>query len=266
MRLANSDKSPIYRAEKLANNREEALSLARTQLKGFRLWLFNKAFHASVMFSKARERSKTTILDLIHVARLFSRELARRTAQQRDSSELIDLWFVLETELDEFVRNPSAFNKQITERKQVRGELSRRVPSLFFEGDLPDPSLWQLREEIDPDDFKSLKVGDSLEGFGGCPGLAEGIARVVTDPSDPGSLGTGDILIAPLTDPSWTPLFVPAEAVVVDVGGQMSHAVIVSRELGMPCVVAAANATQLIRDGSHIRVDGSSGLVTRTSD
>ncbi|MAW92418.1 MAG: phosphoenolpyruvate-utilizing protein, partial [Acidimicrobiaceae bacterium] len=75
-------------------------------------------------------------------------------------------------------------------------------------------------------------------------------------------LGTGDILIAPLTDPSWTPLFVPAEAVVVDVGGQMSHAVIVSRELGMPCVVAVTNATQVIRDGSRIRVDGSSGVIT----
>ena len=105
-------------------------------------------------------------------------------------------------------------------------------------------------------------VGDTLQGFGGCPGVTEGIARIVTDPSTPGSLGTGDILIAPLTDPSWTPLFVPAEAVVVDVGGQMSHAVIVSRELGMPCVVAVTNATQIIRDGSRIRVDGSSGVVT----
>ena len=262
MRLANSDKAPSYRAEKLAKNREEALYLVRTQLKGFRLWLFNKAFHASVTFSKARERSKTTIIDLIHVARLFSRELAERTAQQRDNSELIDLWFVLENELDEFVRNPSAFDERITERKQVRSELSRRVPPFIFEGDLPDPSSWQLREESNTKDLEGLSAGDTLEGFGGCPGVVEGRAKVVTDPSNPGSLGTGDILIAPLTDPSWTPLFVPAEAVVVDVGGQMSHAVIVSRELGMPCVVAVTNATHLIRDGSRIRVDGSSGVVT----
>tara|TARA_B100000945_G_scaffold99223_1_gene77804 strand:- start:109 stop:1878 length:1770 start_codon:yes stop_codon:yes gene_type:complete len=262
MRLADLDKAPSYRAEKLTKNREEALYLARTQLKGFRLWLFNKAFHASVTFSKARERSKTTIIDLIHVARLFSRELAERTAQQRTNGELIDLWFILETELDEFVKDPSAFEKRIAERKQVRNELSRRVPPFIFEGHLPDPSTWQIREEVNSKNFPALKVGDTLKGFGGCPGIAEGIARVVTDPSDPGSLGTGDILIAPLTDPSWTPLFVPAEAVVVNVGGQMSHAVIVSRELGMPCVVAVANATQVIRDGSRIRVDGSSGVVT----
>ena len=262
MRLADSNKAPNHRAEILAKDREEALSRARSQLKGLGLWLFNKALHASVLFSKARERSKTTIIDLIHVARLISRELAERTAQQRDNGKLIDLWFVMETELDEYIKNPAAFDKRITDRKHVRNELSRRAPPFIFEGNLPDPSTWPLREEANPRDFPTLNVGDTLEGFGGCPGVTEGIARVVTNPSEPGSLGTGDILIAPLTDPSWTPLFVPAEAVVVDVGGQMSHAVIVSRELGMPCVVAVADATQIIKDGSRIRVDGSSGEVT----
>ena len=85
---------------------------------------------------------------------------------------------------------------------------------------------------------------------------------MVTDPSDPGDLGPGDVLIAPLTDPSWTPLFVPVEAVVVDVGGQLSHAVIVSRELGIPCVVAVTGATLSIPDGALVEVDGSAGTVT----
>ncbi len=99
-------------------------------------------------------------------------------------------------------------------------------------------------------------------GVAGCPGVAEGRARVVLDPAHPGNLGPGDVLVAPLTDPAWTPLFVPAEAVVVDVGGQMSHAVIVSRELGLPCVVAATDATARIPDGALIRVDGAAGSVT----
>jgi len=107
-----------------------------------------------------------------------------------------------------------------------------------------------------------VEAGDTLKGLAGCPGLAEGIARVVLDPAAPGDLGPGDVLVAPLTDPAWTPLFVPAEAVVVDVGGQMSHAVIVSRELGLPCVVAATDATTRIPDGARIRVDGSAGTVT----
>ncbi|MEM1334198.1 MAG: PEP-utilizing enzyme, partial [Actinomycetota bacterium] len=72
----------------------------------------------------------------------------------------------------------------------------------------------------------------------------------------------GDVLVAPITDPSWTPLFLAAAAVVVDVGATMSHAVIVSRELGIPCVVSAVGATTTIPDGAEIEVDGAAGTVT----
>jgi len=70
------------------------------------------------------------------------------------------------------------------------------------------------------------------------------------------------VLIAPFTDPSWTPLFVPAAAVVVDVGAQITHAVIVSRELGLPCVVSVTGATRAIPDGALVEVDGAAGTVT----
>ena len=72
----------------------------------------------------------------------------------------------------------------------------------------------------------------------------------------------GDIHVAPITDPSWTPLFVPAAGVVVDVGAPLSHAIIVSRELGIPCVISATGATRRIPNGARIRVDGSTGAVT----
>ena len=134
------------------------------------------------------------------------------------------------------------------------------MPPFVFEGTLPDPTTWPLRDEVDA--LEPLPVGAEMVGLAGCAGVAEGRARVITDPSDPGDLGPGDVLVAPLTDPAWTPLFVPVEAVVVDVGGQMSHAVIVSRELGRPCVVAATDASRRIPDGARIRVDGTSGTVT----
>jgi pyruvate,water dikinase len=85
---------------------------------------------------------------------------------------------------------------------------------------------------------------------------------VILDPSDPGALEPGDVLVAPITDPSWTPLFVPSCAVVVDVGAQLSHAIIVSRELGIPCVVSVTGATQKIPDGALVSVDGTAGTVT----
>jgi pyruvate,water dikinase len=92
--------------------------------------------------------------------------------------------------------------------------------------------------------------------------VVEGRARVILDPNDPFALGPGDVLVAPITDPSWTPLFVPAAGVVVDVGAALSHAIIVSRELGIPCVVSATDATRRIPDGAMVRVDGGSGVVT----
>ena len=84
----------------------------------------------------------------------------------------------------------------------------------------------------------------------------------MTDPSQEADLGPGTILVAPHTDPSWTPLFLGVDGVVVDVGGQMSHAVIVARELGLPCVVAVEAATRRIADGVSITIDGAAGTVT----
>src|SRR5207302_9118374 len=104
--------------------------------------------------------------------------------------------------------------------------------------------------------------GDTLIGIAGCPGTYTGTARVVLSPDDPTGLEPGDILVAPITDPAWTPLFVPAGAVVVDVGAQISHAVIVSRELGISCVVSVTDATRRIPDGAAVIVDGTAGTVT----
>ena len=109
---------------------------------------------------------------------------------------------------------------------------------------------------------KAAVAGDVLKGDGGSAGVARGRARIVLDPSDARGLNPGDILVAPMTDPAWTPLFLPASAVVVNVGALMSHAVIVSRELGIPCVVAVAGATERIADGAMLEVDGTAGTVT----
>ena len=93
-------------------------------------------------------------------------------------------------------------------------------------------------------------------------GTYRGTARIVLDPGDPTALDPGDVLVAQHIDPAWTPLFVTAGAVVVDVGATLSHAIIVSRELGLPCVVSATDATRMIPDGALVEVDANTGLVT----
>jgi pyruvate,water dikinase len=103
--------------------------------------------------------------------------------------------------------------------------------------------------------------GDVLHGVGVSPGTVRGIARIIVDPFETGDFAPGDILIAPQTDPAWTPLFLSAAAVVNNVGSIITHSVIVCRELGLPCVVAVADATKRIPDGAQIEVDGLAGTV-----
>jgi len=132
-------------------------------------------------------------------------------------------------------------------------------PPFIVNGSVPPLSQWARRGA---GTVTMAAHGEQLLGVPGAPGRAVGRARVVTDPGDPRGLEPGDVLVAPVTDPAWTPLFVPAAAVVVDVGAQVSHAVIVSRELGIPCVVSVKDATRRIVDGTMLLVDGDAGTVT----
>jgi phosphohistidine swiveling domain-containing protein len=93
------------------------------------------------------------------------------------------------------------------------------------------------------------------------PGVAKGIARVVTGPDDFGRFQPGDVLVAHATSPIWTPLLAIAAAAVTEVGGPFAHAAIVAREFGIPLVDGALEATKVIPDGSPVLVNGSSGIV-----
>ena len=104
-----------------------------------------------------------------------------------------------------------------------------------------------------------------LSGTPGSPGLASGPARIVHDVSEFGRLQPGEVLVAPATNPAWTPLFQRAAAVVVDTGGSASHAAIVAREYGVPAVMGTFDGTQKLTDGQWIQVDGSRGLVSKTN-
>ena len=97
------------------------------------------------------------------------------------------------------------------------------------------------------------------------PGVVEGVARVVFDPRR-AQLAPGEILVCPGTDPSWTPLFLVAGGLVMEVGGMMTHGSVVAREYGIPAVVGVHEATQRIETGQRIRVDGSAGTIVILSD
>lgn len=104
-------------------------------------------------------------------------------------------------------------------------------------------------------------AGNLIKGIGASPGRVTGAARVIRGPDEFGQMKPGDILVAKITTPAWTPLFALASGVVTDVGGPLSHSSIVAREYGVPAVLGTGEATRRIRSGQRVTVDGSSGIV-----
>ena len=100
-----------------------------------------------------------------------------------------------------------------------------------------------------------------IRGYAASPGVVEGVARVVLDVNEIGQVREGEILVCPVTAPSWAPVFGKIKAAVSDIGGTMSHAAIVAREYGMPAVVGTGHATSRIKTGQRVLVDGDQGVV-----
>ena len=217
------------------------------------------AIACSAAWLPGRERTKTNNIRVIHEMRMAMRELGRRMVELGAFDEIEDFGFVREAEMPTLFTDPHSLTETIRSRRAEYRNLQELEPPFVFVGHTEGPETWPRRDAAN---VERLAEGATITGMPGCPGVAEGTARVILDSNDPSSLQPGDVLIAPITDPSWTPLFVPACAVVVDVGAALSHAIIVSRELGIPCVVSALGATRNIPDGAQVRVDGNTGVVT----
>jgi pyruvate,water dikinase len=126
------------------------------------------------------------------------------------------------------------------------------------------PEVWQGMPQpivLGGSRRRALEPGDVLGGIGASAGVVEGTARVVTDPSF-AEVEPDEILVAPVTDPSWASIMYISSALVVNIGGPLGHAAVVARELEIPCVVGAEDATDLLHTGDRVRVDGTAGTVT----
>ncbi len=261
MRLAPDDAEPARRRAELATQREtltKEISAAlaadpETQTQ------FNLALGAAAVYLPGRERTKTNCVRYVNECRIAARVLGRRLLERGQIDAMTELSMLRLSELHELLDDPTGWPEVIAERRDVWENANARQEPFVIVGDPPPMSSWPLRGAAE---LPALSAGEVLNGLPGCPGIARGRARVVLDSSDPTALAPGDVLVAPLTDPSWTPLFVSASAVVVDVGAALSHSVIVSRELGLPCVISATGATGRIPDGALIEVNGDTGAIT----
>jgi rifampicin phosphotransferase len=260
-RLRRSEEANAPGADREAQslNCAQATRHARRKLGIVDRMKFNKALPAAKAWQAAREGSKSAVIRALDSTRRAVNELARRVAERHRLVDWRGVYMLHQSELRAYTADPQSFLDVIAERSRAAEALAERIPPFLFKGEIAPIETWPTRTA---ERQARGGKGDILEGIGGSPGRVVGTARIVMDTSNPDILNPGDILVAPITDPSWTPLFLAAAGVVVDVGAVMSHSVIVSRDLGIPCAVSVTDATKIIPDGALIELDGDTGAVT----
>jgi pyruvate,water dikinase len=199
-----------------------------------------------------REHHKFLFVRVLALVRGVIVEAGEQLYDQDALAAADDVWLLTWLELADAVVRPGADLRALVRGRGEAFERDRQrnpprvitsdgevVTAVLDRGNAPDGAL----------------VGSAVSA-----GVVEGVARVVVDP-DTAVLEPGDILVAPFTDPGWTPLFVSAAGLVTEVGGRMTHGSVVAREYGIPAVVGVDDATRRIRTGQRIRVDGDAGFV-----
>jgi pyruvate,water dikinase len=231
-----------------------AAAVGTGRLGWFKAWLVRFAAGRTRALLGIRESPKFFAVRLLAIFRHELLKSGREFVQAGELDQPDDLFFLTLSELQAFaLGEQNDWPVRIAERREAnrRESLRRQIPRLllsdgraFYEG-LSEPA----------------GAGSSLSGSPVSPGVVEGQVRVVLDPRQ-AQLLPGEILVCPGTDPSWTPLFLTAAGLVMEVGGMMTHGAVVAREYGIPAVVGVDQATHRLQNGQRIRLNGSTGQIT----
>jgi pyruvate,water dikinase len=231
------------REARLALERELLASVPAVQRPAIKLLL-----HRAAVSIPLRGVSKTAFLQAFDVVRASARRAGTLLAAAGVLADPEDAFFLTDTELQGF---PTPAVQEVVALRRERHALYKtmRLPEAWV--GVPEPVV-----EAAPG---AARI-QSLTGVGVSPGVVEGLARVVTDPSFD-EVEPDEILVSATTDPSWSSIMFISSALVVDIGGALSHAAVVARELGIPCVVNTKDGSRQLRTGDLIRVDGTAGTV-----
>jgi pyruvate,water dikinase len=251
--------NPHERQQAAADRREQATQTMLARLKGWRLKLFGKYVAAAQHYAPLREDGLADIGLSYPLLRQMLRELGRRFTASGLIEQPDDIFWLMQDEVEQAVARLDC------------GETVKSLSALI----LPRKAAWRAAQRVTPPmmlphmkTIEKMKMArkrrgskDSLKGVAASPGRVTATARVLNGPEDFDQMQAGDVLVASITTPAWTPLFARAAGVVTDVGGPLSHGSIVAREYGIPAVLGTGVATTRIHSGQIITVDGTSGRV-----
>lgn len=255
--LGNLDgANPHEKQQRLAEERLNLTDEWRAQLGPARRWLFSLALERAQRLTVHREVWKNEIVRVMAFLRRVLLALGRRLHEQGVLDQVDDIFFLEVGELETLTGNVAAHD--LRPRIKLRLEEYRQNLTLS-----PPPTVvgrFAPGSSLSPRSG-SRSSGKVLEGIAVSSGVATGRARVVLRSDVQEQVRPGEILVAPFTDPAWVPYFIPAAGLVVDQGGVLSHGSIVARELGLPAVTDTGSATETIKTGDLVEVDGNLGRV-----
>jgi pyruvate,water dikinase len=262
--LGEQGVNPHKRQAESTQRRETATQEMLNRLKGLRYKIFRVNLERAQKYSPLRENGLADVGLSYPLVRRMLRELGRRFVERGMMDETDDIHWLTEDEVHDAAKcvdqgEPlGTYSDDIVLRKATWRAARQAIPPIA----LPQMKVFGV-------DLMGLKSGglkkkseDILKGVAASPGSVTAPACVIQGPEDFSKMKVGDVLVAPLTTPAWTPLFARAAAIVTDVGGPLSHGSIVAREYGIPAVLGTGGATKRIENGQVISVDGSSGVVT----
>ncbi len=205
-----------------------------------------------------REQLRSEMMRVGAALRLWHLALGARFVARGALAQPEDYFFLTHEEVEQAVAGTlpaDELRARVVRRRAERAQWEKlEMPLLLRESDLP--ALIRRANASLPETEVSL-----LQGLCVSPGCAEGEVVVLRDPTDFARMRRGAIIVAPATDPAWTPLFTLAAGVIVEVGGTLSHASLVAREYGLPALANVKDATRLLKDGDRVWLDASGGFV-----
>jgi len=246
---------PLENHRKLREQREQLTRKCRGSLRNpLKRLLFNYLLVRAQRGSVFRENIKCEIVRLLMAMRIMLLELAPKLQAKSQIRDLKDIFFLRIEEIEPVFRGKADFDVTaiIAGRRSEYDHWQTITPPGTIVGRFDPQKTVPAPLETDAEVLKGLAVS---------AGVVTGKARVILRADAQQQLLPGEILVAPFTDPGWTPYFVPAAAVVMDQGSLLSHGSIVAREYGIPAVVNVGSATKIIKTGQKIQVDGNLGLV-----
>ncbi|KAA3648711.1 MAG: phosphoenolpyruvate synthase [Chloroflexi bacterium] len=237
--------------ESLVHRREEATAKLLSGTSRVRMRLIKRLIYVMSEGSILREHHKFMV---VQVFRVIKERLKKLAVQLTDAQKLVkpdDIWFLTWPEIVDIWDDTGEIAKLIPDRRTVYERNQNLLPPLVITSDGETPVVKYQVEDAPA----GAMVGNPVS-----PGVVEGTVRVIHNPQTE-ILNPGEILVAVFTDPGWTPLFINAGGLIMEVGGMMTHGSVVAREYGIPAIVGVQDATNILRDGQQVSIDGNRGII-----